>query len=85
MEQLAQTRARAVHELYKQHGATKAARMLGISRVNLYRIIGQIPEVHQQRVTTAVNVTAFALMALGGITASESITAPDIAGSLEGG
>jgi transcriptional regulator with PAS, ATPase and Fis domain len=43
--QLAQTRARAVYELYQEHGASKAARLLGINRVNLYRIIRELPEV----------------------------------------
>ena len=43
MEKAAETRARAALELYQKHGAAKAARLLGTSRVNLYRIMGQLP------------------------------------------
>jgi hypothetical protein len=54
MERAADTRARAALELYQQHGASKAARLLGTTRVNLYRILGQIPEVRQQRLSRAI-------------------------------
>lgn len=42
-------RARTAQELVERYGATKAARLLGISRVSLYRIVGQVPEVQQAR------------------------------------
>lgn len=49
MEDLALERAKAVCELYKQHGASKAARLLGINRVSLYRVIRELPEVKAHR------------------------------------
>jgi len=64
MEKAAETRARAALELYNQHGAAKAARLLGTSRVNVYRIIGQLPEVRHQRLSKTVEVSTVALAAL---------------------
>lgn len=61
MEALGEARARAVHQIYQNHGASKAARMLGISRVNLYRVIGQVPEVRQQRRAAAEELAAVAV------------------------
>jgi hypothetical protein len=77
MEAIADIRARAVHELYVRHGASKAARLLGISRVNLYRIIGQIPEVREQRRETAGQfaVALAAMAALNSATADGLLTA----------
>jgi hypothetical protein len=76
MEGLAATRARAVYELYCAHGASKAARLLGISRVNLYRIIGQVPEVRQQRIATAVELAAVVLAATNANTADTQQLSP---------
>ena len=64
MEQAAEVRARATLDLYRMHGAAKAARLLGTSRVNLYRILGQIPEVRQQRLNRTIEVTALAASVL---------------------
>lgn len=64
MEQAAEVRARAALDLYRMHGAAKAARLLGTSRVNLYRILGQIPEVRQQRLNRTIEVTALAASVL---------------------
>jgi hypothetical protein len=64
MEDLAQTRARAVLELYQEHGASKAARLLGINRVNLYRIIRELPEVRSKQNGTAIIVTMTVLNAI---------------------
>jgi hypothetical protein len=58
MERAAAARAGAALELYREHGAAKAARLLGTTRVNVYRIIGQIPEVKQQRLSKAVEVSS---------------------------
>jgi ribosomal protein S12 methylthiotransferase accessory factor YcaO len=64
MEELALERAKAVYELYKQHGASKAARLLGINRVNLYRVIRELPEVKAQQNGVALQATLVTLQLL---------------------
>jgi hypothetical protein len=64
IQQLAETRARAVYELYQLHGASKAARLLGVNRVNLYRIIRELPEVRAKQLNTAVEVSTLIACAL---------------------
>jgi hypothetical protein len=71
--QLAQTRARAVYELYQEHGASKAARLLGINRVNLYRIIRELPEVRANQLNTAIEVTAVLATALASDSSASSL------------
>jgi hypothetical protein len=70
MEKAAEARARAALELYQQHGAAKAARLLGTSRVNLYRIMGQLPEVRQQRLSKTIEASSFALLAIATLASS---------------
>ena len=74
MEELAEIRARAVYELYRQYGGSKAARLLGMSRMNLYRLIGQLPEVHQQRVEGRLQTAAALAAALSAAPAADSAT-----------
>ena len=71
MEQLALERAKAVYELYKQHGASKAARLLGINRVNLYRVIRELPEVKVHQNGVALQATLVTLRVLAGSGGSE--------------
>ena len=67
MATLAETRARAVYELYQEHGAPKAARMLGINRVNLYRIIRELPEVRAKHASAAAGATVVAMTVLSSL------------------
>jgi hypothetical protein len=70
MEKAAEVRARAAFELYQKHGAPKAARLLGISRVNLYRIVGQVPEVRQQRLNRNIELGVLAITTLASVSGS---------------
>ena len=76
---MARIRGLAVYEVYTAHGAAKAARLLGISRAGLYRIIAEHapPEVKDARRDKAMvaAITALAMMgALQGITPPQSLT-----------
>lgn len=76
---MAQIRGLAVYEVYTAHGAAKAARLLGISRAGLYRIIAEHapPEVKDARRDKAMvaAIAALAMMgALQGITPPQSLT-----------
>lgn len=76
---MARIRGLAVYEVYTAHGAAKAARLLGISRAGLYRIIAEHapPEVKEARRDKAMfaAITALAMMgALQGITPPTSLT-----------
>lgn len=76
---MARIRGLAVYEVYTAHGAAKAARLLGISRAGLYRIIAEHapPEVKEARRDKAMfaAITALAMMgAPQGITPPTSLT-----------
>ena len=76
---MARIRGLAVYEVYTAHGAAKAARLLGISRAGLYRIIAEHapPEVKEARRDTAMvaAITALAMMgALQGVAPPSSLT-----------
>jgi len=63
---LARRRGLTVYELYHLHGARKAARLLGISRASLYRIIAEHapPEVKQARNEAALMTVGIVAAAL---------------------
>jgi hypothetical protein len=63
---LARRRGLTVYELYHKHGAGTAARLLGISRASLYRIIAEHApdEVKQARREAAVMTAALVATAL---------------------
>lgn len=64
--ELARRRGLTVYELYHQHGAGKAARLLGISRASLYRIIAEHapPEVKKARKDAAIMTATLVAQAL---------------------
>lgn len=74
--ELMTARGAAVYELYTRHGASKAARLLGISRAGLYKLITEHapPEVKEARrkaiagVVTAVAAAAVSLQQSSEIT-----------------
>ena len=72
MEELADIRARAIYEVYCLYGGSKTARLLGMSRMNLYRLIGQVPEVRQQRLDNRLQAAAMFAAALSAASTSES-------------
>jgi len=64
--ELARRRGLTVYELYHRHGAGTAARLLGISRASLYRIIAEHApdEVKKARKEAAVMTAALLAAAL---------------------
>lgn len=76
---MARIRGLAVYEVYTAYGAAKAARLLGISRAGLYRIIGEHapPEVKEARRDKAIFAAIIALIMIGvaqGIAPPQSLT-----------
>jgi hypothetical protein len=64
-DELCLLRARTVQEISEVYGPSKAALLLGISRMTLYRIVGQIPEVRQTRSATRIDVATRVATILG--------------------
>jgi DNA-binding phage protein len=69
-------RGAAIYELYTREGASKAARLLGISRAGLYKLIAEYapPEVKEARRMAIANVvTAVAAAAVAVQQSSEAL------------
>lgn len=76
LEALRLLRARTVREVSDLYGPTKAARLLGMSRVSLYRIVGQIPEIQQSRSEARLDAATRLFEILAATAAAAEAAAP---------